>query len=48
MKAAATSPTEVAEFLGVARIVICREAGEVVTEYLLQGVGAPLGIGRPR
>jgi len=37
LKAAATAPTEVAEFLGAARIVICSEAGEVVTEYLLQG-----------
>jgi hypothetical protein len=31
-----------------ARIVVRREAGEVVAEHMLQGVGAQLGVGRPR
>ena len=39
---------EVAELLRVARIVVRREAGEVVSEHMLQGVCAPLGIDRPR
>ena len=39
---------EVAELLRVALIVVRREAGEVVSEHMLQGVGAPLGIDRPR
>lgn len=39
---------EVAEFFRVARIVVRREAGEVVSEHMLQGVGAPLGVSRPR
>jgi len=39
---------EVAEVLCVARIVVGREMPEMVTEYVLQGGDAPLGIGRPR
>jgi hypothetical protein len=40
--------TEVAELLRVARIVVSREAGEVVSEHMLQGVGASLGVSRPQ
>jgi len=38
---------EVAQFLRVARIVVGCEMPEMVTENVLQGVGALLGIGRP-
>ena len=38
---------EVAELLRVALIVVRREAGEVVSEHTLQGVGAPLSVGCP-
>jgi len=39
---------EVAEFLRVARIVVRREMPEMIVGHMLQSVGAPLGIGRPR
>jgi len=39
---------EVTEVLCAARMVVGREMPEMVTEYVLQGVGAPLGIGRLR
>ncbi len=39
---------EVAELLRVARIGVRREAGDVVSEHTLHGVGALLGVRRPQ
>jgi len=39
---------EVPELLRVARIVLGRESPEVVSEYLLEGIGPSLGVGETR
>ena len=39
---------EIAQLLRVARIVLGRESPEVVSEYLLEGIGPSLGVGETR